>query len=232
LNGFTSGFHSKIRLQTQEQLEPYAMKIKILSFPLTVFLCVLFLGESALARELIVTDCEGHTRAVGTIEKGQEKMVEATFSKSVASLSASLRNNNSGKTFKAEVSDGIANFSDIGAGTWALCFSQDLGTLRKVEIKDEGSNTAAIGLGVLGGAGAILATGLSGSSSSSATTTQTAALASAETTTLALVENPTTTVSEAEVDLLHPCARATDEDDPTAQPCFIDRKPTPLSPFE
>ena len=147
------------------------MKKRLLSLTLIISVGAVVFCSEAQARELVVTDCQGRTRAVGTVEKGEHKVVEARFAQELSGLSASLKDSSSGKTVTAEASEGIANFDNIGAGTWALCFNGELGNLRKVIIKDEGSNTAAIGLGVLGGAGAILAATLSDDDSSSETKT-------------------------------------------------------------
>lgn len=125
--------------------------------------------------ELVVSGCDGLTRAMSDTKGGSAQTVRVSLSGTVKGIvkTVPLKNNSTGKVLSANVDDGVATFESVAPGTWSVCPLPESVVLDEVSIETPRASgsftTVAAGVGAIGGAAALIGMGSSGSSSGDST---------------------------------------------------------------
>ena len=177
---------------------------------------------NALADELVVSDCNGATRAVEQIEANAKRDLTLNLGSDATSIKGTLTNSISGEKKASNAKDNSITFKGVSAGKWNFCLTPNANVEKVAFIAPEtGSSTvktALVGAGVLGGGVAAAMGNNSGSASLADTTSNTTR--SSVTSRVTTSESPATTAAAR-----RPRPLADTE-------CSPGTSPTPISVFQ
>ena len=185
-------------------------------------------STSATAQSLLITDCQGFTRALEQVDPGSLNQVDVeiagTSGAPANGVEVTLTNAVSGEATTVSSTDGVASFGGIGAGTYAISSSATDVIIGGIVINSggaaaivAGSAGLILGGGVVAGAAVIVDDAVNGGGNNSGPT---------------------------EIPTAEPSTQPTASPNPTSQPTFAptpvptpdcdcdpNETPTPLSPF-
>ena len=184
-------------------------------------------ATSGYAASLVVTDCQGATRAVEDITSGSSRTVELSMTDTEGAAVAdgatlTLTNSSTGKKIIGSAKNGLISFDNVVAGTWTACPASQDAVLKKVALvstptlASDTTDGLILGTGIVGAG--IAAVGFSRDSNNSVNSDGSTPLVGS--TGSKGNESPTTAGAKGNS---RPRARAND--------CLNDEEPTPISPF-